>query len=84
MIKCHLSTLMGQRKMRVMDVARATGLSRNTVTLLYKETAERVDLDAIDRLCGLFGCTVGDLLEYVADSKATADPKRGKAAPRKG
>lgn len=70
MIKCHLSTLMGQRKLRVMDVARATGLSRNTVTLLYKETAERVDLDAVEQLCKLFGCQVGDLLEYMPDGDA--------------
>lgn len=33
--------------MRIADVSRETGLSRNTVTLLYRETAARVDLDAI-------------------------------------
>lgn len=81
MIKCHLSTLMGQRKLRVMDVARATGLSRNTVTLLYKETAERVDLDAIERLCQLFNCGVGDLLEYIPEEAArpSQEPGRGTA-----
>ena len=75
MIKCHLSTLMGRRKLRVMDVARATGLSRNTVTLLYKESAERVDLDAIEQLCKLFECQVGDLLEFIPDVKATKKAK---------
>ncbi len=63
MIRCHLSRLMGERKMNIADVARATGLHRNTVTLLYKETATRVDLDAIDRLCRLFDCEVGNLFE---------------------
>ncbi|GAC12575.1 helix-turn-helix domain-containing protein [Paraglaciecola chathamensis] len=63
MIKCHLARLMGERKMKVMDVARETGLHRNTVTLLYKETAQRIDLDAIDKLCELFKCEVGELLE---------------------
>ncbi|MDO6841984.1 helix-turn-helix transcriptional regulator [Paraglaciecola chathamensis] len=63
MIKCHLARLMGERKMKVMDVARETGLHRNTVTLLYKETAQRIDLDAIDKLCELFECEVGELLE---------------------
>lgn len=65
MIKCHLSRLMGEHKMKVIDVARETGLHRNTVTLLYKETAERVELDTIDRLCSLFNCRVGDLFEYI-------------------
>ncbi|MBO6511422.1 MAG: helix-turn-helix transcriptional regulator [Roseibium sp.] len=51
--------------MKIADVARETGLHRNTVTLLYKETATRVDLDAIDKLCRLFDCEVGELFEYV-------------------
>lgn len=63
MIRCHLSRLMGERKMKIADVARATGLHRNTITLLYNETASRVDLDAIDKLCDLFQCEVGDLFE---------------------
>ena len=65
MIRCHLSRLMGEQKMNIADVARETGLHRNTITLLYRETATRVDLEAIDRLCKLFNCPVGDLLEYV-------------------
>lgn len=63
MIKCHLSRLMGERKLKIADVARDTGLHRNTITLLYDETASRVDLDAIDRLCGYFGVSVGELFE---------------------
>jgi len=58
---------MGERKMKIVDVARETGLNRNTVTLLYKETAQRIDLDAIEKLCRLFGCEVGDLLEVQKD-----------------
>ena len=65
MIRCHLSRLMGEHKMNIADVARETDLHRNTVTLLYKETATRVDLEAIDRLCTLFSCQVGDLLEHM-------------------
>ncbi|MCP5286408.1 MAG: helix-turn-helix transcriptional regulator [Burkholderiaceae bacterium] len=67
MIKCHLSRLMGERKLKIADVARETGLHRNTVTLLYDETAARVDLEAIDKLCAFFKVPVGDLLEYRAE-----------------
>lgn len=63
MIKCHLARLMGERKMKVMDVARETGLNRNTVTLLYKEKAQRVDFETIEKLCNLFDCEVGELFE---------------------
>ena len=63
MIRCHLARLMGEHKLRIADVARETGLSRNTITLLYKETAQKVDLQVIDKLCLLFDCEVGELLE---------------------
>ena len=63
MIRCHLARLMGERKMRISDVMRETGLSRTTVTLLYKETALKVDLEAIDKLCDLFDCEIQDLLQ---------------------
>ena len=65
MIRCHLARMMGEHKMRIADVVRETGLSRNTITLLYKGTAQKVDLVALDKLCALFDCEAGDLLERV-------------------
>lgn len=63
MIRCNLSRFMGERKMNISDLARRTGLNRNTIALLYHEKAARVDLEAIEKLCQEFGCEVGDLLE---------------------
>lgn len=67
MIKCHLSKLMGEKKLKASEVARITGLHRNTITLLYKETATRVDLETIDKLCKVFSCSIKELFEYVPD-----------------
>lgn len=64
-IRCHLSRLMGERKLKIIDVARETGLNRSTVTLLYNETVQRIELDSIDKLCDLFDCEVADLLERI-------------------
>lgn len=66
MIRCHLARMMGEHKLRIADVARETGLSRATVTMLYKETAQKVDLNTIEKICLLFGCGIGDLLELQA------------------
>ncbi len=63
MIRCNLSRMMGERKVKIADVARDTGLNRSTVTALYNETATRIDLDTIEKLCKFFNCTIGDLLE---------------------
>lgn len=68
MIRCHLARLMGEHKMRIADVARETGLSRATLTLLYQETAQKIDLKALDKLCELFDCQLSDLLERVPSS----------------
>ena len=73
MIRCHLSTLMGRDKLNIADVSRLTCLNRSTVTALYRETATRVELPAIEQLCTLFKCQVGDLFELV--------PHNDKGAP---
>lgn len=64
MIKCHLSRIMGEKKLKIVDVSRETGINRGTITRLYQETAERVDLEVIDRLCRYLDCSVGDLFEF--------------------
>ena len=64
MVRCNLSRMMGEHKMKIMDVARETGLNRSTVTHLYHETARRVELETIDKLCRLFGCDVGQLFAF--------------------
>ena len=70
MVKCNLSTIMGRHKLKIADVARDTGLHRNTVSLLYKEEANRVELDAIEKLCRYFNCSISDLFELVDDEPA--------------
>ncbi len=63
MIKCHLSRMLGEKKIKISDVARDTGINRGTLTRLYQETAERVDLEVMDQLCSYLACNVGDLFE---------------------
>lgn len=69
MIKCHLSRLMGEHKMKIADVARAIDVHRNTITNLYDEKAVRIEIDVIDKLCQLFKCQVSDLFEFVAEAE---------------
>ncbi len=64
MIKCHLSTLMGERKLKIADLAKDLSVHRNTITLLYYERAKRIDFDVLDKLCKYFNCSVGDILEF--------------------
>jgi putative transcriptional regulator len=70
MIKCHLSKFAGERKLKITDIARDTGINRGTITRLYHETAERVELNAISILCDYFNCTVGELFEHIPETKS--------------
>lgn len=65
MIKCHLSKLMGEKKLKIADLAREIGVHRNTITLLYYEKAKRIDFEVLDKLCKYFVCEVSDIIEYI-------------------
>lgn len=67
MIRSKLSQRMGEKRVRVMDVARATGMSRNFLAKLYNDQAIRIELNDLAKLCAYFGCCVSDLLEYIPE-----------------
>ena len=56
---------MGEKKVKIIDVARETGVNRGTITRLYHETASRVELEVIEALCRYLECEVGELFELV-------------------
>lgn len=56
--------MMGERKLKIVDVAKALDVHRNTVTLLYYEKAKRIDFDVLDKLCRYFNCSINDLIEF--------------------
>jgi putative transcriptional regulator len=56
---------MGEKKVKIVDVARETGVNRGTITRLYHETASRVELEVIEALCRYLECDVADLFELI-------------------
>jgi len=83
MIRCHFARLLGERKLKISDVAVQTGINRGTLTRLYYETAERVDLEVLDKLCVYFKIDLVELIDRVADSPAGAVPTfKEKEKPR--
>lgn len=66
-MRIHFARLLGEHKKKITDVARDTGINRGTLTRLYHETAERVDLEVLQLLCDYFDCEVQVLLERTKD-----------------
>ncbi|AWY02058.1 transcriptional regulator [Marinomonas primoryensis] len=69
MIKCHLSKIMGEKKLKISDVSNETGINRGTITRLYHETAVRVEFEVLEQLCNYLGCGIENLLEIQKDEE---------------
>lgn len=75
MIKINLSRLMGEKRLKIADVARDTGINRGTLTRIYHETAERLDVEVLDKLCTYLGCSIAELLEHAPEVSLNPDTK---------
>jgi putative transcriptional regulator len=53
--------------MKVAELSRETGLNKNTLHRLYNETATRVELDTIEKLCLYFSIDASELFEIKKD-----------------
>ena len=62
-MRIHLARMLGEHKKKISDVTRDTGINRGTLTRMYYEDSERLDLEVLDILCQYFGCPIQDLLE---------------------
>lgn len=66
-IKSKLSILMGVKRYNIQDVYEKTGLARSTIASLYHDKTQRIDYETLDKLCKLFECSTGDVIEYYID-----------------
>ena len=69
MIVNHLPTLLAERRLKVADAVRATGVSKTTLHKIYNDQSSRIDFDTIDKLCEYLEVEVGDIFEYVREDK---------------
>ena len=64
MIKSNLAVLLAERKMRVADLVKETGINKSTLYKLYNDESVRIDFETIDKICSALDIGVGDLLIY--------------------
>ncbi|TSB23651.1 helix-turn-helix transcriptional regulator [Psychrobacter sp. YGAH215] len=73
MIVNHLPTLLAERRLKVADAVRATGISKTTLHKIYNDQSSRIDFDTIDKLCEFLEVGVGDIFEYVDVASSDAE-----------
>lgn len=69
MIRLRLSAIMGERRLKISDVARETGINRGTITRIYHEDVEKLDLDTLEELCRFFEVDISDMLEMTDETE---------------
>ncbi|RTE45005.1 helix-turn-helix domain-containing protein [Acinetobacter junii] len=64
MIISNLAVLLAERKLKVADLVRSTGINKSTLHKLYNDESVRIDFDTIDKICIALDVGVGDLLIF--------------------
>ena len=67
MVICRLSSLLGERRLKVADVVRDTGIARATVDRYYYDTVQSYDREVLDKLCAYLKVDLPALIKYVQD-----------------
>jgi len=62
-MKCNLSRILGGKRLKISELSRDTGIHRNTLTRLYKDTATRIEINAIEQLCRYLKLELNELFE---------------------
>ena len=65
MITCKLSAILGERRIKVADLARETGIARAVLDRWYHDRVSSFDRDVLSRLCDFLKVTPGELLKVV-------------------
>ncbi|HUW20015.1 MAG TPA: helix-turn-helix transcriptional regulator [Sedimentisphaerales bacterium] len=67
MINVRLDYVLLDRRMKLKDLAEATGLAVNNLSILKTNKARAIRFSTLNSLCKALNCEPGDLIEYIPD-----------------
>ena len=67
MINVLLDYVLLDRRMKLKDLAEATSLAVNNLSILKTNKARAIRFSTLNQLCKALNCTPGDLIEFVPD-----------------
>mgnify|MGYP002468299236 FL=1 len=66
-IHCRLSTLLGEKRIKMAELSRMTGVSKTTINAMYHDRVRKIDYGVLERICKVLECKLSDVLEYVEE-----------------
>ena len=67
MIRVRLDYLLLDHRMKLKDLADATGIALNNLSILKTNKARAIRFSTLEAICKALNCTPGELLEYVPE-----------------
>lgn len=61
-MKNNFRVLLAKKRLKVSDVAKATGIAKSTLTGLYYERTKRPDIETLTKVADYLGVTIDELL----------------------
>ena len=71
MINIRLDYVLLDKRMKLKDLAEATGIAVNNLSILKTNKARAIRFTTLNSLCRALNCTPGDLIEYIPDEENT-------------
>ncbi len=68
MINVRLDYVLLDKRMKLKDLAEATGLAVNNLSVLKTNKAKAIRFSTLESICKVLNCTPGELLEYIPDN----------------
>ena len=71
MINIRLDYVLLDKRMKLKDLAEATGLAVNNLSILKTNKARAIRFSTLNSLCKALNCTPGESIEYIPDDENT-------------
>ena len=67
MITSRLSEILGRKRIKMSELARKAGITKNTVLNLYHGRSTRIEFEVLNKICNILECTPSDILHHTPD-----------------
>jgi putative transcriptional regulator len=66
-IVVRLDVMLAKRKVKLMDLAKAVGITQSNLSLLKSGKVKGIRFATLEAICKFLSCQPGDLIEYQPD-----------------